>query len=167
MSLIWYLYTYLQKVVKYLTIDGVDVNTINSDGDTPLHCYVKMDRPDKIDYITALLVHCNIGTLNINKKNRHGNTPLHLATQVFVICPEYCPLIHSATFYSFVLPSPLILHPSIHPYTHSSIHLSIHPSIHPPIHPSIHLSIHPSIYPPIHPLIHPSVDPFNRPFLHS
>ena len=111
MSLIRYLYTYLQKVVKYLTIDGVDVNTVNSDGDTPLHCYVKMDRPDKIDYITALLVHCNIGTLKINKKNRHGNTPLHLATQVFIICPEYCYL---STHPSIQPP----IHPSIHPFIH-------------------------------------------------
>ena len=76
----------------------------------------------------------------------------------------------------------LVIHPSIHPFTHPPIHLSApsiylsHPFIHPSIYPSIlpftHLPIHPSmcpihpsnpphpdpsIHPPIHPSIHPSI----------
>jgi hypothetical protein len=62
--------------------------------------------------------------------------------------------IHQRT-HSPIYPSTnALIHPSIHPPTHSFTHLSIHQCTHSPIYPSTNALIHPSIHPPMHSL-HP------------
>ena len=54
----------------------------NEYGDTPLHCYIKSSRDDRLDLLLGLLVHCNVKLLDINKEDNNGDTPLHVATKV-------------------------------------------------------------------------------------
>lgn len=68
--------------MKYLQILGTDVNVTNFEGDTPLHCYVKSDRADKLDLLITFLVHCNCKVLQIDKPNAEGKSPLHIAIEV-------------------------------------------------------------------------------------
>ena len=72
----------MQKVKKYLQVPGTDVNAANFAGDTPLHCYVKSDRADKLELLYTLLVHCNCKVMQIDKPNAEGKPPLHVAIEV-------------------------------------------------------------------------------------
>ena len=81
----------LQSVLKYLSKDNVHPYSTNERGDTVLHCYLQMDRPDKLDLVLAYLVHCNSKLLDINKQNVNGDTPLHIGTKVCQwSCYIYC-----------------------------------------------------------------------------
>ena len=75
----------MQKVKKYLHIPGTDINGANSAGDTPLHCYIKSDRADKLDLLSTFLVHCNCKVLQIDKPNAEGRSALHIAVEVHVL----------------------------------------------------------------------------------
>ena len=72
----------MQKIKKYLQTPGTDINEANDAGDTPLHCYVKSDRADKLDLLATFLVHCNCKMLQIDKPDAEGKSPLHVAIEV-------------------------------------------------------------------------------------
>ena len=76
----------LQTLVsRHLVKEGTKVSVPNEYGDTPLHCYIKSGRDDRLDLLLGLLVHCNVKLLDINKEDNNGDTPLHVATKVRVI----------------------------------------------------------------------------------
>ena len=66
--------------------DSAKISVANDYGDTPLHCYIKSGRDDRLDLLLTLLVHCNVKLLDINKEDSHGDTPLHVATKVRCMC---------------------------------------------------------------------------------
>lgn len=60
--------------ITYLLDNGIDPNSINSEGDTPLHIAAKLGYLD----ITQLLISRNA---NFYIQNKDGNTPLHMAVE--------------------------------------------------------------------------------------
>ena len=85
----------MQKVKKYLQMPGTDINATNVVGDTPLHCYIKSDRADKLELLSTFLVHCNCKVLQIDKPNAEGKSPLHVAIEVihFMTLQTECALL--------------------------------------------------------------------------
>jgi len=68
------------KFFNYLINKGLDINTINNDGDNVLHFYIgsiSIDCPDKknINFLENV-IDCGV---NIFHKNNNGETPLELA----------------------------------------------------------------------------------------
>ena len=77
-----------------------------------------------------------------------------------------CPLIHQSVHLSINLSTYPSTCPLIHQSVHLSINLSTYPSICPLIHQSVHLSINLSTHPSIHPSTHPSVHSSIHPLIH-
>ena len=75
-----YLLCLLQKVLVYLSQKGVDTNTYDKNGDTPLHAYVRRKDKNKLDCLVAFLI--NAKEYDVDRKNGDGDTPLHVACKV-------------------------------------------------------------------------------------
>ena len=58
-----------------------DHNTVDSDGDTLLHAYIRRKDKHRNECLLALLVY---GNCDVDKENGHGFTPLHIAAEVSV-----------------------------------------------------------------------------------
>ena len=63
-------------------LESEDHNVLDSNGDAPLHCYVK--RTDKENY-NCLIMFLTYSKCNVNLRNSDGQTALHLACKVSAI----------------------------------------------------------------------------------
>lgn len=68
--------------LKKLLIEVTDHDTLDSNGDAPLHYFVKRKDKEKFKCLMTFLIHskCNVNLLNVD-----GQTALHLACQVIEI----------------------------------------------------------------------------------
>lgn len=71
--------------VQQLLNEGIDINSANNLGNTPLHLAVirnKVSTPSSEDYVNKKILQAILDkNPNINAVNKQGNTPLHLALQ--------------------------------------------------------------------------------------
>ena len=83
--------------LKKLVFEIEDHNALDSNGDAPLHSYVKRTDKERFDCLVTFLTYskCDVNFLNIE-----GQTALHLACIVshcsFFLCPWFSPA-HSAS----------------------------------------------------------------------
>lgn len=80
----------VQKVLKYLEREGVDVNHLHN-GDAPLHSYVRRRDKHKLSCLMAFLIHSKC---DIDMKNKDGETALHLACKVNNYAPSIVDVTH-------------------------------------------------------------------------
>ena len=68
-------------MVKKLLFDITDHNALDTNGDAPLHCFVKRKDKEKFNCLITFLIHSKC---DVNLPNTDGQTALHLACQVSV-----------------------------------------------------------------------------------
>lgn len=72
----------LQKLVRQLRFEEVDVFSRDQLQDTPLHTYTRSDNPEKLQMLVGLLTFSKLGLGEIDIKALYANTALHIAAQV-------------------------------------------------------------------------------------
>lgn len=72
-----------KDVISLLSqIPPVDVNGLNEEGNTALHCYINRRRDEGYPLLLCLLTNCDTDRIDLDKPGPLLNTPLHLAAQV-------------------------------------------------------------------------------------
>ena len=69
----------MMQAVKKLLFEVTEHDTLDSNGDTPLHCFVKRKDREKFNCLIIFLIHSKC---DVNLLNKDGQTALHLACQV-------------------------------------------------------------------------------------
>ena len=69
----------MQKLLKYLSQNDVDVTAFDERGDMPLHAYVRRTDKCKMDCLFTFLINAEY---NVDALNKDSDTALHLACKV-------------------------------------------------------------------------------------